>query len=81
MTSVQDPFTFDARERHALEYLRPALDEALSKGRPAAIRFLPTSLELHELTALAVRLCRHLNANVGVLTIPEARGVIFTPFL
>ena len=34
----------NARESHAMAYLRPALDEAVSKGRPVSADWVPTSL-------------------------------------
>jgi hypothetical protein len=78
-TIVQEPPALDAREARALEYLRPALSEAVARNRSVRAAWIPTSLSSSELVALSVRLCRHAGANVAVLAHPESCGVIFTP--
>jgi len=71
--------TTDARETHALAYLRPALATAMNAGRPSTADFIPTSLSSGELASLATRLCSHAGANCAVLANPVRMGVTFTP--
>lgn len=79
MSALAEPFTADARETHALAYLRPALEDAVRSNRSTFVRFVPTSLRKEELVALAVRLVRHEGVNVGVLGNPVGDGLMFTP--
>jgi hypothetical protein len=71
--------TTDARENHALGYLRPALAQAMSGRRPVTAEWIPTSLSSVELGSLASRLCAHAGANCAILTNPSRMGVTFTP--
>lgn len=71
--------TTDARETHALAYLRPALSEAMTRGRAVSAEWIPTSLSSGELASLAARLCSHAHANCAVLANPVRMGVTFTP--
>lgn len=73
--------TSNARESQALAYLRPALDEAVAKGRPVSADWVPTSLTSRELVSLAVRLCSDAGARAAVLANPLRNGVTFTPLL
>jgi hypothetical protein len=57
----------DARDRTALSYLRVGLDDALATGKPAAVRWIPTSHKPRELVRLATDLCSNRGANVLVL--------------
>lgn len=80
MSILQEPpLVRDSREERARCYLRPALEDAVSTGRPVTACFIPTSLTSLELTALAVLLCREQGANVAVLARPDCEGVVFTP--
>ena len=80
MSILQDPpLLRDHREERALCYLRPALSDAVTTGRPVTACFIPTSLSSLELTALAVLLCREEEVNVAVLARPDCEGVVFTP--
>lgn len=79
MSALAEPFAADARETYALAYLRPALDDAVRTGCSTFVGFVPTSLRKDELVALAVRLVRHADVNVGVLANPVGDGLMFTP--
>jgi hypothetical protein len=79
MSALAEPLVADARETYALGYLRPALDEAVRTNRPGVVGFVPTSLRKDELVALAVRLVKHEDVNVGVLANPVGDGLMFTP--
>ena len=68
--------TSNARDRTALSYLRVGLDDALATGKPAAVRWIPTSHEPRELVRLATRLCSERGANVLVL---GGESVTFVP--
>jgi hypothetical protein len=66
MLSTED-ITSNARDRTALAYLRVGLDEALDTGRPAAVRWIPTSHTDRQLVELATGLVRHRGVDVLVL--------------
>ena len=66
----------DARDRTALSYLRVGLDDALATGKPAAVRWIPTSHKPRELTRLATDLCTSRGVNVLVLA---GEPVTFVP--
>jgi hypothetical protein len=78
MTILEAPAT-DARTRKAIDYLAPALDEALVTGKPSSAYWVPTSLDLVELASVAVDLIRSRGVNVAVLRNYEAHGITFTP--
>jgi hypothetical protein len=71
----------DARDRHALSYLRPGLQYALATGRPAIVGGIHSSLRNPELVALARDLCESEGANVAVLGNRRANTVTFAPLL
>lgn len=79
MSALAEPFAADARETYALAYLRPALDDAVRTGCSTFVGFVPTSLRKDELVALAVRLVKHDDVNVGVLANPIGDGLMFAP--
>ena len=74
-TLTNEPLAVGVREQRALGPLRDAIREALRRNRPvhADVPLLP-----QELQQLAVRLCRHDDANVAVLP-ARGHGVIFIP--
>jgi hypothetical protein len=57
----------NARDRTALSYLRVGLDDALLTGKPAVVRWIPTSHQPRELVRLATRMIADRGANVLVL--------------
>jgi hypothetical protein len=59
--------TSNARDRTALAYLQVGLDDALASGRPAAVRWVPTSHTDRQLTELATGLVLHRGVNALVL--------------
>lgn len=73
--------TANARDRHALTYLRPGLETALASGRPAIVGGIFSSHQNTELVALARDLCRSEGANVAVLGNRLANTVTFAPLL
>jgi hypothetical protein len=68
--------TCDARDRTALSYLRVGLDDALASGKPAAVRWIPTSHKPRELVRLATDMISQRGANVLVL---GGESVTFVP--
>jgi hypothetical protein len=67
MLASEQFFSWDARENKAIARLVPALDEAITSGRPTPVEQLHTSLSGKELVKLAVDLCKRAEANVAVL--------------
>jgi hypothetical protein len=59
--------TKSAHDRTALSYLRVGLDEALKTGKPAVVRWIPTSHRPRELVRLATGMIADREANVLVL--------------
>ena len=57
----------NARDRTALSYLRVGLDDALKTGKPAEVRWIPTSHQPRELVRLATGMIADRGANVLVL--------------
>jgi hypothetical protein len=66
MLSTED-ITSNARDRTALAYLQVGLEEAMETGRPAAVRWIPTSHTERQLVELATGLVIHRGVNVLVL--------------
>jgi hypothetical protein len=66
MLSTED-ITTNARDRTALTYLQIGLDEALDRGQPSAVRWIPTSHTDRQLIDLATGLVLHRGVNVLVL--------------
>jgi hypothetical protein len=66
MLSTED-ITSNARDRTALTYLQVGLEEALDTGRPAAVRWIPTSHTDRQLVELATGLVLDRGVNVLVL--------------
>jgi hypothetical protein len=66
MLSTED-ITSNARDRTALTYLQVGLEEALDTGRPAAVRWIPTSHTDRQLVELATGLVLDRRVNVLVL--------------
>jgi hypothetical protein len=66
MLSTED-ITSNARDRTALTYLQVGLEEAVETGRPAAVRWIPTSHTERQLVELATGLVIHRGVNVLVL--------------
>jgi len=66
----------NARDRTALSYLRVGLDDALKTGKPAEVRWIPTSHQPRELVRLATGMIADRGANVLVL---GGESVTFVP--
>jgi hypothetical protein len=73
--TIDEPLAFGVREERALGPLRAALATAIRRNRPV---LSDVQLPQPELVKLAVRLCRHDDANVAVIPGPHG-GVIFVP--
>jgi len=71
-----DHATDNARDRTAISYLRVGLDDALKTGKPAAVRWIPTSHQPRELVRLATAMIADRGANVLVL---GGESVTFVP--
>ncbi len=68
--------TSNARDRTALSYLRVGLDDAMRSGKPAEVRWIPTSHQPRELVRLATNMIAERGANVLVL---GGESVTFVP--
>ena len=68
--------TSNARDRTALSYLRVGLDDAMKSGKPAEVRWIPTSHQPRELVRLATSMIAARGANVLVL---GGESVTFVP--
>jgi hypothetical protein len=68
--------TSNARDRTALSYLRVGLDDAMKTGKPAEVRWIPTSHQPRELVRLATSMIADRGANVLVL---GGESVTFVP--
>ena len=79
--SATTVLTRNARDLHALTYLRPGLQTALVTGRPSIVGGIFSSHQNTELVALARDLCESKGANVAVLGNREANTVTFAPLL
>lgn len=66
----------NARDRTALSYLRVGLDDAIKTGKPAIVRWIPTSHGERELVRLATTMIAERGANVLVL---GGESVTFVP--
>ncbi|HEV7640768.1 MAG TPA: hypothetical protein VGO39_07885 [Gaiellaceae bacterium] len=66
MLSTED-ITSNARDRTALSYLQVGLEEAVQSGRPAAVRWIPTSHTDRQLVELATGLVARRGVNALVL--------------
>jgi hypothetical protein len=62
-----EPVSSTVRDRTALSYLRVGLDDALTTGKPAVVRWIPTSHKPRELVRLATGMIADRGANVLVL--------------
>jgi hypothetical protein len=62
-----DHIAESARDRTAISYLRVGLDDALKSGKPAIVRWIPTSHKPRELVRLATGMIADRGANVLVL--------------
>jgi hypothetical protein len=62
-----EPVSSTVRDRTALSYLRVGLDDALKTGKPAVVRWIPTSHKPRELVRLATGMIADRGANVLVL--------------
>ena len=62
-----EPVPSTVRDRTALSYLRVGLDDALKTGKPAVVRWIPTSHKPRELVRLATAMIADRGANVLVL--------------
>src|SRR5436309_11907012 len=79
MLDPEQFFSWDAWENKAIARLVPALDEAVSSGRPIAVERFSTSLTDLEVVALAVDLCKRAEANVAVLAGGPQRVLTLVP--
>jgi N-acetylglucosamine kinase-like BadF-type ATPase len=79
MLAPEQFFTWDAWENKAIARLVPALDEAVSSGRPIAVERFTTSLSDREVVTLAIDLCRRAEANVAVLAGSTQKVLTFVP--
>jgi len=66
----------DARDRTALSYLRVGFDDGIKIGKPAEVRWIPTSHQPRELVRLATGMIAEHGANVLVL---GGESVTFVP--
>ena len=71
MLSAEEFHSWDARANTAITHLCPAVERAITTGRPVSVSRYPTSYAQCEFVALAVDLCRRAAANAAIVATSE----------
>ena len=68
MLAAEEFHSWDARANRAITHLWPAIDRAITTGRPVSVSRFPSSYGQREFVALAVDLCRRAGANAAIVS-------------